>query len=152
MTKRKSQTNRKSKRNTMTKRKRSKKELAAIRRYYAEKCGKTSSPTVDVQIKNYRDKNGGHPHVLVDDIDNNFVSVGFTHSPKKGKGHPNYKLEVNPLGEQKQAYMRRQGTVAPKRDYIEPRTGKMTEADYTKAKEFGDRAKQKYIENKNKKK
>lgn len=134
----------------MTKRTRSKKELAAIRRYYAK--NKNAAPTVDVQIKNYRDKNGGHPHVIVDDIDKNHVSVGFTHSPKKGKGHPNYALEVNPLGGTEQAYMRRQGTVAPRNDYIEPRNGVMTDTDYAKAKEYGERAKQKYIEKKDKKK
>ncbi len=127
----------------------------AIRKSYAVRAAKEKSadvPTVDVRIKNYRDQKGGHPHVIVNDIDDNHVSVGFTHSPKKGKGHPNYALEVNPLGEKDKAYMRRQGTVAPKKDYIESRDGVMTEKDYAKAKEYGERAKQKYIEKNGKKK
>lgn len=122
----------------------------AIRKNYAVRATKTK--TVNVQIKNYRDRNGGHPHVIVDNVDSNHVSVGFTHSPKKGKGHPNYALEINPLGESRKAYMRRQGTVASKNDYIEPRTGEMTEADFAKAKEYGEKAKRKYTENKHKKK
>ncbi len=122
----------------------------AIRKNYAVRAAKAN--TVDIRIKNYRDQNGGHPHVIVDDINSNYVSVGFTHSPKKGKGHPNYPLEVNPLGGSEKAYMRRQGTVAPQNDYYEPRDGIMTEADYAKAKEYGERAKRKYIEKNGKKK
>ena len=144
----------------INKRKRSAAEKQAIKRYCIEKRikdrnrknSKPSVPTVNIQVKNYRDKNGGHPHVIVDDIDNNHVSVGFTHSPKKGKGHPNYALEINPLGGPEKTYMRRQGTVVPKKDYYEPRTGIMTEKDYAKAKEYGETSKRKYIDKNNKKK
>lgn len=122
----------------------------AIRRSYAERAKKAE--TVSVTIKNHRDKNGGHPHVIVDDIDDKHVSVGFTRDNMKGKGHPNYTLEVNPLGGGDASYMRRQGTVAPKKEYIEPRFGVMTPKDFAKAKEYGERAKQKYIEKNDKKK
>ena len=48
--------------------------------------------------------------------------------------------------------MRRQGTVAPKKEYSGERKGKMTPRDYGKAKEYGDKAKQKYIDRKKRKK
>ncbi len=133
----------------------SEQQKKAIRRNYATRAASAKSSevsTVNVRIKNYRDRNGGHPHVIVDDIDNNHVSVGFTHSPKKGKGHPNYALAINPLGGPGKAYMRRQGTIAPHSAYYESRNGIMTKPDYTKAQEYAERAKQKYIEKTHKKK
>lgn len=120
----------------------------AIRRSYAERAKKE---TVSVTIKNHRDKNGGHPHVIVDDIEDKHVSVGLSTNPKKGKNSPNYALELNPLNDGKQSYMRRQGTVAPQKEYEKERYGVMTTKDYGKAQEYGERAKQKYIEKKNKK-
>lgn len=47
--------------------------------------------------------------------------------------------------------MRRQGTVAPVNEYSGSRKGVMTPKDYTQAKVYGDRAKQNYIDKKNKK-
>lgn len=44
--------------------------------------------------------------------------------------------------------MRRQGTVAPVKEYERPCKGNMTSKDYAKAKEYGDKAKQKYIDKK----
>lgn len=68
---------------------------------------------------------------------------------KKGRNSPNYACEVDPLGKGKQSYMRRQGTVAPIRDYENCESkGKMSPKDYAKAKEYGDRAKQKYLNKK----
>ena len=48
---------------------------------------------ITVEIKNHNDKNGGHPHIIVDNIDDKHVSVGLTHDKKKGKNHPNYPLQ-----------------------------------------------------------
>lgn len=107
---------------------------------------------ITVTIKFKGDKNGGHSHVIVDNIDDNHVSVGLTTKPKKGKNHPNYALEISPLANGKKSYMRRQGTVAPKKSYTNQSTGKMTKKDHARAKEYGERAKQKYIEEKNGKK
>ena len=47
--------------------------------------------------------------------------------------------------------MRRQGIVAPKNEYIGKFQGVMTEKDYSQAKIYGERAKQKYIVQKHKK-
>lgn len=107
---------------------------------------------INIVIKNHKDKNGGHPHVIVDNIDDKHVSVGLSTKPKKGKNNPNYKLEVNPLGDAKPSYARRQGTVAPQKDYSRPRTGKLSSKDYDQIKSYGNKAKQKYIEKRDKKK
>ncbi len=86
---------------------------------------------------------------------NNYMtgSVGLTTDSKKGKNSPNKKLTVSPIPikKGKNSYMHRQGTVAPKKTYIKPRTGKMTSEDLERAKQYGERAKQKYIAKKHKK-
>lgn len=107
---------------------------------------------IAVNIKTHTDKKGGHPHVILDDIEDKHVSVGLTSSPKKGKNNPNYKLEKSPLDDDKISYMHRQGTVAPKKKYINPKKGTMTPGDYAQAKKYGETAKQKYIEKKEHKK
>ena len=107
---------------------------------------------VRVIIKRHKDSNGGHPHVIVDDIDDKHVSVGLTTTPKKGKNHPNIKLEKDPLSEGKTSYMRRQGTVDSKARYYKPEQGSMSSDDYAKAKQIGEKAKRKYIERKKEKK
>ena len=112
---------------------------------------KTGNGLITVTIKNHKDARGGHPHVILGDIDDRHVSVGLSTKPKKGKNAPNYKLSVDPLGTGKQAYARRQGTVAPRTDYEKPRTGKMTDEDHARITEYGNKAKQKYIEKKTKK-
>ena len=104
---------------------------------------------VPVRIKKHRDKKGGHPHVILEDIDDKHVSVGLTRDSKKGKNSTNYKCEINPLGGKDTTYMRRQGTVARKDDYLQSeKKGKMSPKDYAKAKEYGDKAKQKYLDGK----
>lgn len=103
---------------------------------------------VIVTLKYHGDKNGGHHHVIVEDIDDCHVSVGLSTRKKKGKNNPNYPLEQSPLGDGKKSYMRRQGTVAPKREYYSPSEGVMTEKNYAKAKEYGDKAKKKYLDKK----
>ncbi len=103
---------------------------------------------IEVNIKFHGDKNGGHNHVIVEDIDDKHVSVGLTTKSKKGKNHPNLPLEQSPLGDGKESFVRRQGTVAPKKEYKAPRKGKMTQNDYTKVKKIGEKAKKKYLEEK----
>lgn len=128
----------------------------AIRKYYAQKAAEEKrDDLVDVCIKTHKDKNGGHPHVIVDEIDNNHVSVGLSTKKYKGKGAnsgKNYTLEKSPLDDGKQSYMRRQGTVAPKKEYDKPRQGTLTHKDYNQAKVYGERAKEKYIKEKGHKK
>lgn len=107
-----------------------------------------------VTIKDHNDDKGGHPHVIIDDIDNKHVSVGLTTDNKKGQNSTNRRCEMNPLGTGKTSYMRRQGTVAPKREYDHKseRTGKMTVDDYAQAEIYAERAKQKYLAKKAQKK
>ncbi len=107
---------------------------------------------VVVPLKRHKDKNDSHYHVIVDNIDENHVSVGFTTKPKKGKNSPNYKLEKSPLDDGKTSFMRRQGTVAPKGEYKNPRKGTMTSKDYSQAQVYAERAKQKYLSKKTTKK
>lgn len=109
---------------------------------------------VDVIISTHNDANGGHPHVLMDEIDDNNVSVGLTTRSKKGKNHPNYPLEKDPTGKGKTSFMRRQATIDVKKNYKDPTSGAMAKKDYEKAKEYANRAKEKYIAKKeeNKKK
>ncbi len=115
---------------------------------------KDKKENIPVTIKTHQDKKGGHPHVIMGDIDNNHVSVGLSTKHRKGKkGGMNYALEKSPLDDGKNSFMRRQGTVAPKKEYVRKRKGSMTPNDYARAKIYGDRAKQKYLdEKKNKKK
>ena len=101
---------------------------------------------VDVEIRKHNDAKGGHPHIMVDTVGDKNVSVGITHSKKKGKNHPNLPLEVNPLGGTEQTFLRRQGTVDNKENYgATAQTGKMTVTDNAKAKQIGERAKQKEL-------
>lgn len=111
-----------------------------------------SGDMVTVTLKFKADKNGGHNHVIVDNIDDNHVSVGLSTKPKKGKNATNYKLEQSPFPDGKQSYLRRQGTVAPKHSYTSPRKGKMTKKDHERAVQYGQKAKQKYIDKKKRKK
>ena len=107
---------------------------------------------IPVDIKTHKDKNGGHYHVIVDNIDEKHVSVGLSTKKKKGKNHPNYPLEKSPLDDGKNSYMRRQGNVESVDSYYSPRKGTMTPKDYNQAKVYGERAKQKYLNGKKDKK
>ena len=104
----------------------------------SEKTAKRSdnSGIVTITIKFHEDKSGGHNHIVVDDIEENHVSVGLTSKKKNGKT----------------SYVRRQGTVAPKNSYSSPKKGKITEEDFGQVKKYGEKAKQKYIAQKGKKK
>lgn len=103
---------------------------------------------IQVIIKTHNDTKGGHPHIIVDNVDNKHVSVGLSTKPTKGKGSKNYRLEKSPLNDGKQSFMRRQGTVAPKGEYSGKRNGSLTPKDYAQAKIYGERAKQKYLNKK----
>lgn len=108
---------------------------------------------IAVKIKKHRDKKGGHPHIILEDIEENHVSVGLSTHPTKGKGSKNYHMEKNPFGYNCVSYMRRQGTVAPIEEYgIIARKGSITPKDYERAKLYGERAKKKYTEKKDNKK
>mgnify|MGYP000964654625 CR=1 FL=1 len=112
---------------------------------------KEKSKDINVIIKNHRDKNKGHPHIIMDTFDNKHVSIGLTKSPKKGKNSPNYKLDKDPLGSKDTSYVRRQGTIDKKTNYInKSRTGQLTEKDYGQIKIYSNRAKDKYLKKKKK--
>lgn len=100
---------------------------------------------IPVVIKDHRDRNGGHHHVIVDDIEDKHISVGLTQDAKKGKNATNYSCKVSPLGDGKHSYMRRQAQVAPKSEYYNPQQGRMEKSDYERAQIYGERAKQKYL-------
>ena len=102
-----------------------------------------------VRIKKHYDKNGCHNHVILEDFEDKHVSVGLSTKVKKGKNSPNYKCDNDILGGNKTSYMRRQGTVAPQKEYSKTeRQGKMTYKDFAKAQEYGARAKAKYKQKK----
>lgn len=107
---------------------------------------------IAVDIKTHNDSKGGHPHIIVDNVDDKHVSVGLSTKPTKGKGSKNYRMEKSPFNDGKQSYMRRQGTVAAKNEYSGKRKGTITTKDYEQAKIYGGRAKQKYLNKKDKKK
>lgn len=113
---------------------------------------KIGTSLVSVYIKMHKDNKDGHPHVIVDDIDNKYVSVGLSSHAKKGKNATNYTLKKNPLGGKRKSYLRRQGTVDDRKNYYSSKTGSMTSEDYERAKLYGERAKQKYIDEKKNKK
>lgn len=106
---------------------------------------------VSVLLKRHRDSQGNHNHVILEDIDDKHVSVGTTSSPKKGKNSPNYKCENDIIGNGEQSYLRRQGIVDFKKNYSDPKRGRMTVKDYVQAQIYGQRAKEKYLANKKKK-
>lgn len=110
----------------------------------------TEKNLVTVPVKKHKDNNGHHYHGIIDSLEENYVSVGFTTSKTKGKGTHNYKLKIDPLDNGKNSYMRRQGTVDKKKNYYNDYKGKMTPKDHAKAKEYAEKAKQKYISKKRK--
>lgn len=59
-------------------------------------------------------------------------------------------MEKSPFKDSATSYMRRQGTVANIKEYSGLYKGVFTKNDYERAKTYGNRAKQKYIENKKK--
>ena len=110
-----------------------------------------SQELIPVTLKRHGDKKGGHPHVILENIDDKHVSVGLSSDSMKGKNSPNYRCENDVVGNGKQSFLRRQGTVDFVENYYEKTTGRMTEKDFSQAKVYGERAKQKYLDEKNKK-
>lgn len=104
---------------------------------------------IPVTVKRHIDRKGGHPHVIMGDIDKKHISVGLSTKAKKGKNSPNYKMKGNVFGEETQTYMRRQAIIAPKDEYKGERLGAMEEEDYKKANQYADAARKKYLANKN---
>jgi hypothetical protein len=116
---------------------------------------KSGSKYIPVRIKTHTDKNDGHPHVIIENLEDKHVSIGLSTQKKKGKGKKsgtNFALEKSPLDDGKNSYMRRQGTVASKEEYKDPRDGSMTPNDFEQAKIYAERAKQKYLKKKEDKK
>lgn len=110
---------------------------------------------VPVTVKKHRDKMGNHNHVILDNIGNKHVSVGLTTRVKKGKNSTNYRLQKDTLDigqkgykPKNPTYMRRQGTVAKKSEYYQERKGSMVKKDYQKAVEYGNTAKEKFLQKK----
>ena len=110
----------------------SEEQKAAIRRSYAQR----SNNDIPVKIKKHRDNNGGHFHIIMENIDDKHVSVGLTTHNKKGKNATNYKLKKSPLNDGKHSYMRRQGIVAPFVEYEGNYSGFMHFDDFTRATEY----------------
>ncbi|MBQ4071968.1 MAG: hypothetical protein IJD51_06135 [Clostridia bacterium] len=106
---------------------------------------------VPVIIKRHRDKNNGHRHIILENIDDRHVSICITSDPKKGRTSTNYKCQTDILGSGKLSYLRRQGYVEPIADYFGPKKRKMAQTDYLRAKVYGERAKQRYLISKKKK-
>lgn len=103
---------------------------------------------MSVILKRHRDKNNGHRHVILGDIDDKHVSVGLTSKKKKGRNSTNYDCKSDVIGNGENSYMRRQGTVDYKSNYFSPTTGQMAEKAYEQAKIYGERAKERYLNKK----
>ncbi len=57
---------------------------------------------------NVKGKTVIHPSYIVGEEDNHYLFFGVTHSPKKGKGHSNYRLSRNPDSKDSRvAYLRK---------------------------------------------
>lgn len=125
-------------------------QSAQIKQVPSKKSNIKEPGDVDVLIKTHKDNKGGHYHVILENIDDKHVSVGLTTDPKKGKNSTNYKLEKSPFLDGQVSYLRRQGTVDDYSAYTGALTGIMTSKDYGQAKIYGERAKQKYLDRKNK--
>lgn len=50
------------------------------KRKTSNKSTKKAKTDIPVTIKTHKDKNGGHPHIIVDNIDDKHVSVGLSTS------------------------------------------------------------------------
>ena len=67
---------------------------------------------------NVKGKTVIHPSYIVGEEEDSFYHVGLTHSPKKGKGHPNHRLLKNPRsGEAKISYVRKKVELDSKNNF-----------------------------------
>lgn len=61
-----------------------------------------------------------HPNYIVGEDDKNFLSIGITHDPYKGKGHKNHEMYRNPQkGDNSVSYMKKQIESANKKNFSE---------------------------------
>ena len=112
---------------------------------------KNSIIFIPVRLKRHRDINGGHRHIILENIGDRYVSVGLSSKNKKGSNSTNYQCENDILGSGSRSYMRRQGTVDKIKNYYgNETTGVMTPKDYRQARIYGERAKEKYLSKKKK--
>ena len=133
----------------------SKNVAASSKKATAATKATTSKPTatsglITVDLKFHPDSNGGHHHIIVEDLGDNHVSVGLTTNPKYDTKHKNVPLEHSPLSNQKQSYASRKGTVDKKNNYNSPKQGQITKTDKTKVTQIADKAKAKAIKKANK--
>lgn len=133
----------------------SKNVAASSKKATAATKATTSKPTatsglITVDLKFHPDSNGGHHHIIVEDLGDNHVSVGLTTNPKYDTKHKNVPLEHSPLSNQKQSYASRKGTVDKKNNYNSPKQGQITKTDKTKVTQIADKAKAKAIKRANK--
>ena len=101
-----------------------------------------------ITIRKHKDKNGGHYHVIGEELVNDYISVGLTTQSTKGSNskHKNYKLEYDPLGTNKKSYLRKQGIIDKKINYSkETRKGSLSDKDYAYFREVIRKTKNKKI-------
>lgn len=117
----------------------------------SRKIEKSQKDLVPVLLKRHKDSQGNHHHIILGNIDDCHISVGTSSKAKKGKNSTNYKCENDIVGNGKDTYLRRQGTVDKRINYSNSSQGRMTPKDYAQAKIYGQRAKEKYLTQKKKK-
>ena len=101
----------------------------------------------NIRIGYLRDKNDRHPHLIMDEVDDKYISMGLSTEPRKGKNKKagkNKPLQINPLGGNDKSYMRRKATIENKKRYEKIQQGKIHTADYDVAKYYSDIAKDAY--------
>lgn len=113
------------------------------------KQNKRKSNVVHIKVKKHYDRNKGHYHAILENIDDNHLSIGFTRDRFKGKNHPNYPLKYDPLQKGQMVYMKRQATIDKVNSYgSKVYSAIMDPKDFEKAKEYGQRAKDNYYKKK----
>ena len=110
----------------------------------------TQSELVTVNLKFHPDSNGGHHHIIVENLGDKHVSVGVTRDNKYDKKHNNVPLDHSPLSNGQKSYALRKGTVDEKKNYNSPKQGEITTEDAAKVKKIADKAKAKELKKNNK--
>ncbi len=98
---------------------------------------------VDIRLRKYG--NDHHPRLIIEDLENRYVAIPITHEKKKNPGRINYKLQTNPMGEDRPAYIRRAAEIRKKNQYgpvIYVAT--ICDRDYKKLKSLAQKAIDKY--------
>ena len=97
---------------------------------------------VNVEMKKHKDKQGGHQHFILGTDGNKHISVGTQTKPSKGTGKLK-RLDIDPLGQGKTVYMRREATVDKVSNYRLPKRGVMTKENYDLAKAYAEKKQKK---------